>query len=163
MSAFERINTQNYSLKENRTMKNNILMTGLMSLLLIGANQAALGGEVGTGGGGGGVTAGCQPVTSLTAKGDSKIGETGLASVQLGWAVKPCTAGQAVRVVTTITKWSTKEVVYSDENAPLNSKITAFVAVRNTYQCTVTVIDVATGAVEGTSTVYASTVPKGGV
>ncbi len=144
-------------------MKHNILMTGLMSLLLIGANEASLGGEVGTGGGGGGVTAVCQPVTSLTAKGDPKLGETGLASVQLGWGVKPCTAGQSVRVLVTVTDWSTKEVVYSDANAPLNGKITTFVAVRKTYQCTVTVIAVTTGAVEGTRTVYASTVPKGGI
>ena len=144
-------------------MKHNILMTGLMSMLLIGANQAALGKELGSGGIGGGVTAGCQPVTSLTAKGDAKIGETGLASVQVGWGVKPCTAGQAVRVVVTITNWTTKEVVYSDTNAALNNKITAFVAARYSYQCTVTVIDTATGGVEGASTVFASTIPKGGI
>jgi hypothetical protein len=90
VSPFERIHTQDHTLKGNRNMKHNILMTGLMSMLLIGANQAALGKELGSGGIGGGVTAGCQPVTSLTAKGDAKIGETGLASVQLGWGVKPC-------------------------------------------------------------------------
>lgn len=95
--------------------------------------------------GGGGTTTACSPISSLTAKGDPTVGEAGLASVQMGWSVKPCSNSQTVRVVATITNWNTKEVVYRDVDAGLNGKVLVFVAVRYIYDCTVTVFDVVTG------------------
>jgi hypothetical protein len=46
--------------------------------------------------------------------------------------------------------WNTKEVVYIDDNAPLNGKIVVYVAARQIYDDTVTVFDAVTGEVLAT-------------
>ena len=103
----------------------------------------------------------CSPISSLTAKGDPTVGDSGLSSVQLGWSVKPCSKTQTVRVVVQMINWNTKEVVYTDVDASLNGKIVVFVAARQIYDCTVTVLDAVTDEVLGARTVGASTTAKG--
>ena len=145
-------------------MNKKICTAGLMGLVMLASQVASFAAEIGTGGaGGGGGVAVCQPVTSLTVKGDGKVGETGLGSVQMGWGVKPCDASQAVTVTITIANYTTKAVVYTDSNAVQNGKITVAVASRQLYLCTVTVVDAATGAVIQTRSTTVSTTPKGGV
>ena len=133
-----------------------LLAGGLFLMALPGvAKEVTSGGTAGT-------TA-CSPVQSLTAKGDARVGETGTASVQMGWSVAPCQKDQAVTVVASITDWQNRLVVYTDIDAGLKSKLVLSVPARRSYACTVTVFDAATGALLGSSTVYASTTPKGGV
>ena len=110
---------------------------------------------------GGAGAAACSPISGLTAKGDATVGEAGMASVQMGWSVKPCSKTQAVRVVASIINWNTKELVYTDNDAGLNGKILIFVEARQIYDCTVTVFDAVTGEVLETKTFGASTIPKG--
>ncbi len=146
-------------------MNKKFCTVGLLALVSLASQVVTLSAEIGTGGGGGGGggVAVCQPITSLTVKGDGKVGETGLGSVQMGWGVKPCDASQAVNVTVTIANYTTKAVVYTDGAAPLNGKITVAVPSRQLYLCTVTVVDVATGAVIQTRSTTVSTTPKGGV
>ena len=144
-------------------MSNSFWNVGILSALLLVAGGIADAKEIGSGAGGGVGTVVCNPVSSLTAKGDPRVGETGLASVQIGWGVKPCNANQAIVVTLTVRSWNTGATVYSDTNAAANSKITLYVPSRQLYYCTITVVDAFTGATLGTSTVSASTVPKGGV
>lgn len=141
-------------------MKIKMLVSSLMGMLLLAAVGTASAKIEGTAGGGGTTTA-CSPISSLTAKGDPRVGEIGLASVQMGWSVKPCSNTQTVRVVATITNWNTKEVVYTDVDAGLNGKVLIFVAARYIYDCTVTVFDAVTGELLGIKTFGASTIPKG--
>lgn len=66
------------------------------------AGVASAKGGVETGGGGTTTAATCGPVTSLTYKGDATTSETGLATVQVSYGVKPCTNGQSVTVDTRV-------------------------------------------------------------
>lgn len=144
-------------------MKLKALALGLISSIALVTAGVSAAKEIGSGGGGVVVVGGCSPIASLNAKGDAKVGETGLASIQLGWSVKPCDPAQPVRVVVSIVNWNTKVVVYSDADAELNSKITIYVPSRQTYQCIITVVDDFTGVVLDSGSVFTSTVPKGGV
>lgn len=154
--------TRNLNPTRSGKMNKKFCTVGLLALVSLASQVVTLSAEIGTGGGGGGVAA-CLPISSLTVKGDGKVGETGLGSVQMGWGVKPCDASQAVNVTVTIANYTTKAVVYTDGSAPLNGKITVAVPSRQLYLCTVTVVDVATGAVIQTRSTTVSTTPKGGV
>ena len=145
-------------------MKSKLMLMGMAAVLVMGAAQGGFAKEV-TSGGTGVVGAGtaCSPIAGITAKGDARVGETGIASVQFGWSVSPCQKDQAVVVVASITDWQNRQVMYTDIDAGLKSKLVVAVPARRSYACTITVFDAATGAVLGTSTVYASTVPKAGV
>lgn len=139
-------------------MKSKMLVSSLMGVLMLAAVGTAPAKVEVIGGGGATV---CSPISSLTAKGDPTVGEVGLASVQMGWSVKPCSNTQTVRVVATIINWNTKEVVYTNVDAGLNGKIVVFVAARQIYDCTVTVFDAVTGELLDSKTFGASTIPKG--
>ena len=119
--------------------------------------------EIGSGGTVGTVAPACSPVSSLTAKGDGRAGETGLGSVLVNWGVRPCDRSQAVRVSFTLINYTTKAFVYTDSNAPVNGRVDLFVPSRQLYQGIVTVFDAVTGEVVGTRSITVSTVPKGGV
>ena len=140
------------------------MKSGMMAVvagLLIGAATMATAKEV-TSGGGTGIVA-CSPVKALTAKGDARAGETGVATVQVGWSVTPCDKAQSVRVEVLVSDSVTKEAWFTNPEAGLDGKITVAVPARRGYACKVTVYDAATGDLVGSQTVYASTVPKGGV
>ena len=140
------------------------MKSGMMAVvagLLIGAATMATAKEVTSGGGTGFVA--CSPVKSLIAKGDARVGETGVATVQVGWSVTPCDKAQSVYTVLTIADTQTRQIYYTATDAGLGGKITAVVPSRRSCMCTIAVYDTATGALVGSQTVYASTVPKGGV
>ena len=139
-------------------MKNTMLVLGLMSALLLSSVGSAFAKVEGAGGG---VVSTCSPISGLTVKGDPTVGEIGFASVQMGWSVKPCDKNQAVVVVATIINWKSGEVIYDDQDAGLNGKLSVFVPARQIYNCTITVLDAATGDVIQVKTLGVSTTPKG--
>jgi len=133
-------------------------------LLLVGfAAATASAKEVTSGGSVTPVAGACQPVTSLTAKGDARVGETGLASISVSYGVKPCVNGQTVTVAVTVAEYANKAaVVWNDPDAALNGKFTAFgVKVRTSYLVTVAVYDATTSELVGQLSVFAAAVPKG--
>jgi hypothetical protein len=105
----------------------------------------------------------CSPVSSLSGRGDARVSETGLASVLVNWAVRPCDRNQSVRVSYTVLNYTTRAMVYTDSNAALNGRVEVLLPSRQLYQGIVTVFDATTGAVLGTQSVVVSTIPKGGV
>ena len=119
--------------------------------------------EIGSGGGGGGTVTTCSPVSSLSVKSDARVGELGFAAIDVSYGVKPCVAGQAVTVTTSVNEYSTPGVyAWLQLGAPLNGKFTVNgVKVRTTYQVTVTVVDAVTGAVVGSQSAYTAAIPKG--
>ena len=118
--------------------------------------------EIGSGGGTGGTTT-CSPVSSLTVKSDARVGELGIAAIDVSYGVKPCVKGQLVNVATSVNELATPDVfVWLDLAAPANGKFTVGgVKVRTTYKVTVTVVDATTGAVVGAQSVYTAAIPKG--
>lgn len=141
-------------------MKKNMLVAAMVAGCMAAAGLVASAKEITSGGTIGGVTT-CSPIKGVTAKGDARVGELGIASVQMGWSVAPCDKAQAVRVVASITEWQSKTVLYTDIDAGLSGKLVLAVAPRFSYACTVSVYDAATGVLLDTSTVFASTTPKG--
>ena len=107
----------------------------------------------------------CSPVSSLTAKGDARVGETGLASVTISYQVKPCTKGQTVNVAVALYRTANPaDVFYRDPAAPLGAKLTlAGITVSTSYTFRVDVTDAATGAPVGSASVYAGATRKVGV
>ena len=105
----------------------------------------------------------CQPVTSLSYKGDARVGETGLASITISYATKPCANGQ--RIVTSVKMYETANpasIAYENPDAASSGKITvAGVKVRTSYIVTVSVTDANTGLLVGSLSIYAAAVPKG--
>lgn len=119
------------------------------------AGVASAKGEVGSGGGGTGVPVACNPVSSLTYKGDATTSDTALATVQVSYSVKPCVAGQVVTVDTQVAlNANPPEVVYAQTDAPLSGKLTAVVKPATSYIATVTVRDAATGDPISSSSIF---------
>lgn len=116
----------------------------------------------GTGGGGGGTTT-CNPVSSLGYRGDATTSDTGAASIQINWSVKPCTNGQAVIVDVQLYRNNADATVYDDNpDSPLSGKATVFGVTANTsYIAKVTVFDAVTGANVGSKQIFAAAVYKG--
>lgn len=138
-----------------------VIATGILAVGIGVASVQAK--EIGSGGGGGGGTATCSPISSLTVKSDARVGELGIAAIDVSYGVKPCVQGQVVNVATSVNELSTPDVfVWLDLAAPLNGKFTVGgVKVRTTYKVTVTVVDATTGAVVGAQSVYTAAIPKG--
>ena len=138
------------------------------ALLGAGVLVAAFGGsaasakEIGSGGGGT-TTPTCNPVSSLTVRSDARAGETGLATIDVSYGVKPCDGKQVVTAATKVSEYLNPTVVaYQNPSAPLNGKFTVFgVRVRVTYKVTVSVYDAATGAFVGELSTYTAAIPKG--
>ena len=107
----------------------------------------------------------CSPVSSLRAQGDTSTGETGMASIDVDYSVKPCDSKQEVTVETNVAEsFDPTAVVWNDPQAPLSGKFTVYgVKLRTTYKVKVTVRDAGTGVVLGSSSVSASATPKAGV
>lgn len=106
---------------------------------------------------------GCSPVSSLKAQGDARTGETGLATIDVDYSVKPCDSKQVVTVETNVAEsFDPTAVVWNDPAATQSGKFTVYgVKVRTTYKVTVTVRDAGTGALVGSASVSAAAVPKG--
>ena len=105
----------------------------------------------------------CNPVSSLSYKGDATTSDTGAASIQVSYGVKPCVNGQVVTVDTQLYLNATHATVYYDDSAaPLSGRFTVFGVTANTsYIAKVTVYDAATGAVLGSKQIFAAAVYKG--
>lgn len=78
-------------------------------------------GSGGTGGGGGGSTT-CSPISSFTVKGDYRAGETGISTIDISYAVKPCISGQTLTVSAEIIDFRTGAVLQHDDNLQLSGK-----------------------------------------
>lgn len=139
--------------------------TGLLSagLLLGSVASTAQAKEIGSGGTGGTTGTVCNPVNSLSYKGDFRAGETGLSSIMVTYDVRPCDKTRPVLVDTSLYLTADPaSVAYDDPNAPLSGKFTVFGVLGNTsYIAKVTVTDAATGAVLGSKQIYAAAVSKG--
>lgn len=149
--------------RSNRRRVAAFLSAGAAALALTaGVAGAAEIGTGGGGGGGGGGTAVCNPVTSLTAKGDPKVGELGFAAADVTYAVKPCDADPVI-VHVTVAEWAdATQVVYDNPDAVLNGKFRVNgIKIRTTYKVSVEVTDAITGVREGLGTTFVAAVPKG--
>lgn len=139
-----------------------VLGAALLAGALAGPASAK---EITSGGGGGGGTTVCNPVSSLSYKGDARVGETGLASIDVSYSVKPCVSGQAVTVRTVVAESANPAaVVWDDPAAPPSGRFTVFgVRVNYSYTATVFVYDAATGALAGQRSIFVAAVRKVGV
>ncbi|MFN8020114.1 MAG: hypothetical protein U0Q03_01190 [Acidimicrobiales bacterium] len=158
--------SQSSSTRRTSRRRFGAVLTG--GLLVVGLGVGAVAGsasakEVGSGGGGGGTTATCNPVTSLTYKGDARVGETGLASIDVSYGVKPCDSAQSVVVTTKVAQLTNPaNVVWDDPAAPQNGRFTVFgTTTRTSYLVTVSVYDASTGVLAGTRSITAAAIPKG--
>lgn len=133
------------------------------ALVATAGNGIASAREVTSGGGTGGGTTACSPVTNLTARGDARTRDTGAASIKFSYTVKPCTQGQSVVIDARVAKTADPTAIaYNDPDAPSSDTVTVFgIAIRTSYLVTITVRDAASGSVVGTSSIYAGAVPKG--
>lgn len=113
-------------------------------------------------GGGGATAAVCTPVKSLSYRGDARVGETGLSSIDVSYSTAPCDKSVLTRVEVVMFESATGEVVYSDTDALSSNKFTVFgVKVRTSYQVKVSVVNAVTGEVTGSQTIFAAAIPKG--
>lgn len=146
----------------SRRLKNVALLA--VAVLAMAAVAIASAKEItsGGGGGGGGITA-CNPVSSLKAKGDARAGETGLATIDVSYSVKPCDNGQTVSVhVSVYESLNRAQVVWDDPAAAQSQSFTVFgVKTRTSYIVKVDVIDVATGLSAGAQSISVAAIPKG--
>lgn len=132
-------------------------------LLVAGAAGTVSAKEIGSGSGTGITTTACDPIASLTYKGDARAGETGIATIMVTYDVKPCNKAQSVTVDARLYLTADPSAVaYDDPDAPLSGKFTAFGVKTNTsYLAKITLTDSATGAVVATKSIYAAAVRKG--
>ncbi len=133
-----------------------------LALLVLGAFSPAAGAkEIGSGGGTVTTTA-CNPVSSLSYRGDARVGETGLASIDVDYVVKSCTKAAVTASVTMYEYLAPANVVWDQANAPLSGRFTVFgVKTRTSYLVRVDVFDAATGTKVGTRSITAAAIPKG--
>lgn len=141
-----------------------VLTAGVVLGSASGVASAKEIGSGGGGGGGGGSTT-CNPVTRLGYKGDATTSDTAVGSIAIDYAVKPCTNGQAVTVdVRLYESANPTAIAYDNPASPLSGKPTVSgVKVNTSYIAKVTVYDASTGAVAGSSQIFAAAVRKTGV
>jgi hypothetical protein len=106
--------------------------------------------------------AACSPITSLGYKGDPRVGETGLSTVTVSYAVKPCVPGQSVTVAARVFLSTDQSIQpYDESSIPLSGKFVAVGITPNTsYTATITVTDTATGAVVDTRSIFVAAKTK---
>jgi hypothetical protein len=134
----------------------------LFAMSAIGLTSAK---EITSGGGAGVGTTVCNPVKSLSYKGDARVGELGFASIDINYSVSPCDKTVPVRVVVSLTQnVAGAEPVYLDENAPLSGKFTVNgVLVGKSYIAKVQVYNAQSGELLKSSQIFAAAVRKTGV
>jgi hypothetical protein len=147
----------NYSVRLRNLIASFIV--GAVSFGFIGASSAK---EITSGGApAGGNVAVCSPVKSLSYRGDARVGETGLAAIDINYSVAPCDKNP-VRVSVVMFESANGAVFYDNQDAALSGKFTLFgVKVRTSYQVVVTVYDAQSNAVVGTQRIFAAAIPKG--
>ena len=134
-----------------------VVATAVLSVVPVAAK------EIGSGGGTVTSTA-CNPVTSLKYRGDARVGETGLASIDVSYGVRSCTKDAVTADVVVFENANPSVVLWDQPNAPLNAAFTVFGVRTNTsYIVKVTVRDAATGTVVGSQQIFAAAVRKVGV
>lgn len=116
--------------------------------------------EVGSGGGTVTTTT-CNPVNSLSYRGDATTSDTAVATIQVDYGVRSCTKAPVTASVTMFPSATPANVIYRDPAAPLSGRFTVGVTARVSYQVRVDVYDAATGSLVGTRTIFAAAVPKG--
>ena len=116
--------------------------------------------EIGSGGGTVTTTT-CNPVSSLTYRGDATTSDTAAATIKVDYSVKSCTKGPVTAAVTMFRSTDPANPIYQDLAAPLSGRFTVGVTARVSYQVRVDVYDAATGSLVGTRTIFAAAVPKG--
>jgi len=96
-------------------------------------------------------TTGCSPIQSLKITGDATNAETGMASIQVDYQVKPCDSKQVVTVETIMADYFDPSVVlYDDPAAPQSGRFTVSgVTIAHNYRVTILVRDAVTGATVG--------------
>ena len=137
-------------------------LAAALALILLGSVSTVAGAkEVGSGSGATTTTV-CNPVSSLSYRGDARVGETGLASIDVDYVVKSCTKAAVTASVTVRELLVPSNVVWDQANAPLSGRFTVFgVKVRTSYLVRVDVLDAATGTLVGTRSITAAAIPKG--
>lgn len=134
-------------------------VSGLVLGAAAGAAQAK---EVGSGGTPAPAPSACNPVASIGYKGDATTSDTGAATVQVDYVVKPCVKGQVVTVDAQVYLTADPaSVAYDDPAAPQSGRFTAGVTANKSYIAKITVTDAATGLVAGTKQIYVAAVYKG--
>jgi hypothetical protein len=145
--------------RRRRRSIGTVVAAGALALSLAGAAQAK---EITSGGGTGGGSAACNPVTALKYRGDATTSDTALATIDVSYAVKSCNANPVTASIVMFESADPSVVVYADPAAPLSGKFTVAGVKRNfSYQVKITVTDQVTGTVQGTRTIFAAAVYKG--
>jgi len=146
-------------MKAERLFKKGVAATAAL-IILAGATGVSAK-EITSGGTPAGTTA-CAPVSSLSYRGDARVGETGLASIDVSYSTKQCDKTVTQRVAVQMFENATGDVVYDNADAAASSKFTVFgVKVRTSYIVRVSVYNAATGALIGSQTIFAAAIPKG--
>ena len=141
-------------------MKKNRIGSLVMVTLIMASTSFAFAKEVTSGGTP--VPATCNPVKSLSYRGDARVGETGLSSIDVSYSVSPCDKTIPVRVGVAVIESIPNTVVYENQDALMSDKFTVFgVKVRTSYKVVVTVYNALTNEVLSSSTIFAAAIPKG--
>lgn len=130
--------------------------------LLVGAaSGAASAKEVTSGPTGTAATTTCSPVSSLTYRGDARVGETGVSSITISYGVKPCDKNPVIVDVRLYLSADPTAVAYDNPAAALDGKITVGgVKVNTSYTAKVSVYDAATGTLVGSQQIFAAAKTK---
>lgn len=146
--------------KEKLLIVTSILMFALSLSGFSSAKEITSGGNPTTGG-----TVVCSNVKSLSYKGDARVGETGLASIDINYSVSPCDKTRPVRVEVILVQNVTDATpLYQNDNALMSDKITVFgVLVGKSYLAKVNVYDANSGAFIEARQIFAAAVRKVGV
>ncbi|HMT18775.1 MAG TPA: hypothetical protein PKD20_03585 [Candidatus Saccharibacteria bacterium] len=152
--------------KDSRSILKTVVLSAVFGVMTFGATGLTMAKEITSGGNptGGGTTI-CSPVKSLSYKGDARVGETGLASIDINYGVTPCDKTIPVRVEVSLTPNTVgAEAFYVDSDALLSNRVTVFgVTANKSYLAKVTVYNRNTGEVLGSSQIFAAAVRKTGV
>lgn len=129
--------------------------------LLVGAASGVASAKEVTSGPTGTATTTCSPVSSLTYKGDARVGETGVSSITVSYGVKPCDKNPVIVDVRLYLSADPTAVAYDDPAAALDGKITVTgVKVNTSYTAKVSVYDAATGTLVGSKQIFAAAKTK---
>ena len=102
----------------------------------------------------------CNPVSSLSYKGDATTSDTGVGTVRVSYGVKSCD-GAAVTARLAVVLSANLSVSAYDDAVPLSGKVTAVVTRNTSYIAKVDVFDAASGALVGSRQIYVAAVYKG--
>lgn len=155
-----------YSTSSTKSHLKTMLLSAVLAIATFTGTGITMAKEITSGGNpAGGSTAVCSPVKSLSYKGDARVGETGLASIDINYSVSSCDKTVPVRVeVTLIQNIAGAEPLYVNDDALTSDRITVFgVQVGKSYIARVRVFNRNSGELIGSSQIFAAAVRKVGV